>query len=107
MGTIQAENLSEWRDRTFLNDVYMLDLIASFVGVDPLQAIIGANAAASNFLYEYNILGVSYASGNGDYAEWLEREDHLEYLTAGDIVAVKGAKITKDLKDQELSLIHI
>ena len=79
----------------------MLDLIASFVGVDPLQAIIGANAAASNFLYEYNILGVSYASGNGDYAEWLEREDHLEYLTAGDIVAVKGAKITKDLKDLE------
>lgn len=105
MGTIQAENLSEWRDRTFLNDVYMLDLIASFVGVDPLQAIIGANAAASNFLYQYNILGVSYASGNGDYAEWLEREDHLEYLTAGDIVAVKGAKITKDLKDLEQVMV--
>ena len=105
MGTIQAENLSEWRDRTFLNDVYMLDLIASFVGLDPLQAIIGANAAASNFLYEYNILGVSYASGNGDYAEWLEREDHLEYLTAGDIVAVKGAKITKDLKDLEQVMV--
>ena len=105
MGTIQAENLSEWRDRTFLNDVYMLDLIASFVGVDPLQAIIGANAAASNFLYEYNILGVSYASGHGDYAEWLEREDHLEYLTAGDIVAVKGAKITKDLKDLEQVMV--
>ena len=105
MGTIQAENLSEWRDRTFLNDVYMLDLIASFVGVDPLQAIIGANAAASNFLSEYNILGVSYASGNGDYAEWLEREDHLEYLTAGDIVAVKGAKITKDLKDLEQVMV--
>ena len=105
MGTIQAENLSEWRDRTFLNDVYMLDLIASFVGVDPLQAIIGANAAASNFLYEYNILGVSYASGNGDYAEWLEREDHREYLTAGDIVAVKGAKITKDLKDLEQVMV--
>ena len=105
MGTIQAENLSEWRDRTFLNDVYLLDLIASFVGVDPLQAIIGANAAASNFLYEYNILGVSYASGNGDYAEWLEREDHLEYLTAGDIVAVKGAKITKDLKDLEQVMV--
>ena len=46
------------------------------MGVDPLQAIIGANAAASNFLYEYNILGVSYASGHGDYAEWLERENH-------------------------------
>ena len=105
MGTIQAENLSEWRDRTFLNDVYLLDLIASFVGVDPLQAIIGANAAASNFLYQYNILGVSYVSGHGDYAEWLERENHSEYLTAGDIVAVKGAKITKDLKDLEQVMV--
>ena len=105
MGTIQAENLSEWRDRTFLNDVYLLDLISSFVGVDPLQAIIGANAAASNFLYEYNILGVSYASGHGDYAEWLEREDHSEYLTAGDIVAVKGAKITKELKGLEQIMV--
>ena len=105
MGTIQAENLSEWRDRTFLNDVYLLDLIASFVGVDPLQAIVGANAAASNFLYEYNILGVSYASGHGDYAEWLEREDHSEYLTSGDIVAVKGAKITKDLTGLEQIMV--
>ncbi|MFL3022462.1 MAG: hypothetical protein ACJZZG_02630 [Cytophagales bacterium] len=105
MGTIQAENLSEWRDRTFLNDVYLLDLIASFVGVDPLQAIIGANAAASNFLYQYNILGVSYVSGHGDYAEWLERENHSEYLTAGDIVGVKGAKITKDLKDLEQVMV--
>ena len=105
MGTIQAENLSEWRDRTFLNDVYLLDLISSFVGIDPLQAIIGANAAASNFLYEYNILGVSYASGHGDYAEWLEREDHSEYLTAGDIVAVKGAKITKELKGLEQIMV--
>ena len=105
MGTIQAENLSEWRDRTFLNDVYLLDLISSFVGVDPLQAIIGANAAASNFLYEYNILGVSYASGHGDYAEWLERENHSEYLTAGDIIAVKGGKITKELKGLEQIMV--
>ena len=105
MGTIQAENLSEWRDNTFLNDVYMLDLIAGFIGVDPLQAIIGANAAISNLLYDYNRIGVAYESGHGDYAEWLERYDHSEYLTAGDIVGVKAAKITKDLTDFEQVMV--
>ena len=105
MGTIQAENLSEWRDNTFLNDVYMLDLIAGFIGVDPLQAIIGANAAISNLLYDYNRIGVAYESGHGDYAEWLERDDHSEYLTAGDIVGVKAAKITKDLSDFEQLMV--
>ena len=105
MGTIQAENLSEWRDNTFLNDVYMLDLIAGFIGVDPLQAIIGANAAISNLLYDYNRIGVAYMSGHGDYAEWLERDDHSEYLTAGDIVGVKAAKITKDLTDFEQVMV--
>ena len=105
MGTIQAENLSEWRDNTFLNDVYMLDLIAGFIGVDPLQAIIGANAAISNLLYDYNRIGVAYESGHGDYAEWLERDDHSEYLTAGDIVGVKAAKITKDLTDFEQVMV--
>ena len=69
------------------------------------RQVIGANAAASNFLYLYNILGVSYASGHGDYAEWLEREDHSEYLTAGDIVAVNGAKITKDLSEFEQIMV--
>lgn len=105
MGTIQAENLSEWRDNTFLNDVYMLDLIAGFIGVDPLQAIIGANAAIGNLLYDYNRIGVAYESGHGDYAEWLERDDHSEYLTAGDIVGVKAAKITKDLTDFEQVMV--
>lgn len=105
MGTIQAENLSEWRDNTFLNDVYMLDLIAGFIGIDPLQAIIGANAAIGNLLYDYNRIGVAYESGHGDYAEWLERDDHSEYLTAGDIVGVKAAKITKDLTDFEQVMV--
>ncbi len=105
MGTIQAENLSEWRDNTFLNDVYMLDLIAGFIGVDPLQAIIGANAAIGSLLYDYNRIGVAYESGHGDYAEWLERDDHSEYLTAGDIVGVKAAKITKDLTDFEQVMV--
>ena len=51
------------------------------------------------------ILGVEYASGHGDYAEWLERANPNEYLTAGDIVAVKGGKITRDLTEVEQIMV--
>ncbi len=40
--------------------------------------------------------GVTYASGNGDYAEYLEKEDPMENFTFGDIVGVRGGKISKN-----------
>ncbi|HET9136061.1 MAG TPA: hypothetical protein VFO76_05435, partial [Candidatus Kapabacteria bacterium] len=40
--------------------------------------------------------GVTFESGAGDYAEWLERADHNEKLTIGDVVAVVNGKITKN-----------
>ena len=39
--------------------------------------------------------GVTYESGSGDYAEWLERIDHEESMHAGEIVGVFGGKISK------------
>ena len=39
--------------------------------------------------------GVTYESGSGDYAEWLERRDHDESMNFGDIVGVHGGKISK------------
>jgi len=44
-----------------------------------------------------NNLGVSFSSGSADYAEYLEREDPLETFFSGQIVGVKGGKITKNL----------
>jgi translation elongation factor EF-1beta len=40
--------------------------------------------------------GVTYESGSGDYAEWLERANHDETITIGDVVGVVGGKITKN-----------
>ncbi len=40
-------------------------------------------------------LGVTYESGAGDYAEWLQVLNPNEELRAGDIVGVHGGKITK------------
>ncbi len=45
------------------------------------------------FLSQY--IGVTYSSGSADYAEWLERAYPEEEISAGDIVAVNGGKITK------------
>ena len=39
--------------------------------------------------------GVTYESGSGDYAEWLERLDPEETLGVADVVGVYGGKVTK------------
>lgn len=46
-------------------------------------------------------VGVTYESGSGDYAEWLERTDENEKLTFGDIVGVRGGRITKSTADAD------
>ncbi len=52
--------------------------------------------------------GVTYESGSGDYAEWLERIDPDEQLTAGEIVGLHGGKISKETKgaDQVMVISH-
>ena len=42
-----------------------------------------------------NGYGISYSSGSGDYAEWLERENPVDMLGSGDIVGVNGGKISR------------
>ena len=39
--------------------------------------------------------GLQFESGSGDYAEWLERKDHAEMMSYGDIVGVEAGKISK------------
>ena len=42
----------------------------------------------------HNNVGVAYSSGSGDYAEWLERAKDEQDMTFGQIVGVKGGKIS-------------
>ncbi len=53
-----------------------------------------ANLVAYN-IFAHENLGVTYQSGSADYAEWLERSNFNEKITAGDIVSVNGGKISK------------
>lgn len=58
-----------------------------------LAAQAGRVAATQAFLFDN--LGVAYQSGNGDYAEYLQRMYANEEIEAGDIVGVFGGKVTK------------
>ena len=45
-------------------------------------------------------VGVSYSSGAGDYAEWLERKKGERHLNYGEIVGVKGGIVSLNTKEQ-------
>lgn len=57
-------------------------------------ALATANLVAFN-IFAFDNLGVTYQSGSADYAEWLERNDPNEEISAGDIVGVTGGKVSK------------
>jgi|GEM_PF-1133148 len=104
-GAIVAQSTADFRDNTVLDQVYVINVLAGFVGVDLVEGLIGGGVALSNLIDTYNKIGISFESGHGDYAEWLPREDISEYITAGDIVAIKGGKISKDLTNFEQILV--
>jgi len=104
-GSIRAQSVQNFRDNTILDNVYLLNVVSGFIGIDLLDGFTSGVVEISNLIDLHNHIGVEYSSGHGDYAEWLERVDSNEYLTAGDIVAVKGGKITRDLNGVEQIMV--
>jgi hypothetical protein len=70
------------------------DFIASAVGLsitlDDKDKYISAKAAMA---------GVTYESGNGDYAEWLPKKDKEETFLPGYIVNVKDGRVSKKITE--------
>ena len=69
-----------------------------------------AQNRANGYLTTYNanklkFQGVTYASGAGDYAEYLLRDNINEKLTYGDIVGVKGGKVSKHTAGAEKMMV--
>ncbi|MEL6812174.1 MAG: hypothetical protein AAFP76_12660, partial [Bacteroidota bacterium] len=104
-GSVRAQSITDFLDNTIFNDVYAINVASEFIGVDLLKALVKGGAATVKLIGEFNKLGVQYSSGNGDYAEWLPRVNPDEYITAGDIVAVKGGKISKNLEGVEQIMV--
>jgi hypothetical protein len=100
VGRIRARSIGDYT--TYLSSKeYLFSLVAAVGGIDIARGLLSLGKEFKNLNENYNKLGVEYISGNGDYAEWMERENTDEAITAGDIVAVKGGKITKDLVGAE------
>ena len=97
LGSIRATSEQGWRDNNIAKNEVLFGLAVTFFGIDPSEALLEGACQLSDLTDSWNSQGVEYASGNGDYAEWLEREDISEKITPGDIVAVNSGKITKDL----------
>ena len=106
MGTIRAESVSDWSNN-YLNPSFLFSLYGAITSskVDKFHAQYHFKGLISAALTSYAKIGVEYTSGNGDYAEWLERIDTKEFINAGDIVGVIGGKITKDLTKAEQVMV--
>jgi len=50
-------------------------------------------------------IGVTYASGAGDYAEWLPKKNLSDNFVKGEIVGIKNGKVTKNIWDAEKIMI--
>ena len=53
---------------------------------------------------ELNI-GVAFESGGADYAEFLEKLDHTELMTLGDVVGVRGGRVSKSFNNAEKYMV--
>lgn len=100
LGAVRAESLSDLKNE-ITSTKYLFEVIARVAGLDPIKVLTGLAATAYAITSKYNEVGVEYASGHGDYAEWLERSEPGESISEGDIVGVRGGRISKNLKDAE------
>lgn len=101
MGSIRAVSVTNWAEN-YLNPSFLFKLKGALASsVDKKHGQYHFKAEINDALDNYKTLGVEYSSGNGDYAEWLERLDINEAINPGDIVGVIGGKITRDLTKAE------
>ncbi|MEM1002864.1 MAG: hypothetical protein AAGH46_09460, partial [Bacteroidota bacterium] len=75
------------------------------------QLAASANLAFSGYMLDafgnnkLKFRGVSYASGAGDYAEYLRRLDPNEQMTYAEIVGLVGGQITKNTKSAQRMMV--
>lgn len=111
VGAIRGQSLQDFIEN-YTDIPHMVSVAATFVNAfdldfgtpDPFAIVKMGAKALDYFVNSWDLvgkIGVEYSSGNGDYAEWLERQNPEEMIGTGDIVAVKGGKITKDIKGAE------
>lgn len=100
LGSIRAQSVENF-SMDYFDGLKIMSLAEQMIGLDLVKDILGVAVGVYEMADAYNNIGVEYNSGNGDYAEWLERTDHNEAISTGDIVGVKGGKISKNVEGAE------
>ncbi|RJP72292.1 MAG: hypothetical protein C4539_03815 [Ignavibacteriales bacterium] len=118
VGRIEGQTAGEYllQPKNIATDAYLAALVVAEVvaasswlyplpiPTEPADIIrIASDIAEITFkmIWDLANLGVTYESGSGDYAEWLERIDLNETIFPGDIVGVNGGKISKNTFNAE------
>lgn len=81
-------------------------VVASFDIVSTSSAIITSISAALNYAKAaavhavtqasyFSKRGVAFKSGGADYAEWIEKEDYRRDFSSGEIVGIRGGKVSR------------
>jgi hypothetical protein len=83
----------------------LVSFLGAFCSLDPVQIACNLAAAATCNIAPDVIFGTVYASGGGDYAEYLECSDTTEIFERGEVVGVKQGKISKNLIGAEKLLV--
>ncbi|KPM49667.1 hypothetical protein [Jiulongibacter sediminis] len=105
MGSIRAVSLTDW-SANYLDPVFLFSLRNALKSAtDKKHAKYHFSTLITGALKDYAKIGVEYSSGNGDYAEWLQRKNPGEFISPGDIVGVIGGEITKELEHAEQVLV--
>ena len=54
---------------------------------------------------QHGAIGVTYASGAGDYAEWIEKEDAKVDFLPGEVVGVRAGLVSYDTQNSDHNLV--
>jgi hypothetical protein len=92
-------------DGAAVND-FARDLEETLGSIAPIAFEMKTNPVGFAAKYLFALRGgVTYESGSGDYAEWLERLDPEEELQAGEIVGVYGGKVTRQTDGADHAMV--
>ena len=109
LGAITAQGLGEF-SQDYFNQEKVLEIGGHITGMfsddgNVVENLTKLGKEAMAYYKATDKIGVLYESGHGDYAEWLEREDVNERIGYGDIVGVRGGRISLSLEDAEQVMV--
>lgn len=109
LGAITAQGLGEFA-QDYFDPEKVLEIGSHVLGLfsddgNILENLFTLGKEAFDFYRATDNIGVLYSSGHGDYAEWLEREDVNEQIGYGDIIGIRGGKISLSVEDAEQVMV--